>query len=105
VAAGLGKLAPIVAETAFRQRVALGFIVVAAEVRAEDPATNGHALRRRLADSVLMNDPANSERYAGLVATHPAVVELDPSNSSSITDDHIYTAVRERWNALANVDE
>jgi hypothetical protein len=105
MAAGLSKLAPIVAETIFRQRVALGFIIVAAEVRNEDPATSGHALRVNLANAVLMGDPASREHHAGLVATHPTVVELDPSNSSSITDGHIYTAVRQRWNALANVDE
>ena len=103
MAADLAKLAPYIADPAFRQRVALAFLIVAREVRDEPDTTRGHDARRNHANAVLMRDTATHEQYAGLVLSHPTVIELDPSNASSIPDDTLLQAIRDSWNALANV--
>ena len=99
----LGQGATIVADNAFRARVAMAFYYVARDVVTEDPATVGHENRVRFARSIVFQPYEAFLQYAAMVVTDKAIVDAAPATQSNITDGQIIAAVKAMWNTLANV--
>lgn len=86
----------------FQLRVVLAFQVVARSVLLEDEEVSGHELRAGYARSVMMQNPAELQKYTALIVTSPEVYQKGTADGSSLEDDDIIQAVSDVWNRLAN---
>lgn len=103
MALSLSGAVPIVADSGFQGRVALGFYFVARQVYAESDQTPDHEARVRFARSILLLSMDDFLRYAALVVTDPAIVALNPAPTvgNPPSDAQIITAIQNVWTTLA----
>lgn len=79
----------------FRRRIRIAMLLVAVEVLREDPATEAHATRARLA-SVAIREP-------GLVVERLAsVMVIAPTIAPDVSDTALLVMIRGNWSVFAS---
>lgn len=87
----------------FRDRVQIAMIQAANDILNEDPATEGHAVRVSLANSVIQDPKIRIDAFSLSVALNDAIADAETKTAGSSPDADIVARIAALWNSYAGL--